>query len=484
MSSPDLTSHGRRAKLVCTLGPATATPEAVRALIDAGMDVARVNFSHGTDDDHARAVRLVREATAEAGRVVATLADLSGPKIRLGEIRAGHLHLEPGARFLLRSDGRPGDATGASTTYPGLGADLRPGDRVLLADGAVELIVREVGADVVTEVVKSLRKGRVGTRSGVNVPSERMSLPAITDKDRADLVRALDLGFDTVAQSFVRSADDVRELRALMGRRRVPIVAKLENRSAVENAEAIIRTADAIMVARGDLGVEIELEEIPIVQKEIISLCRRTGTPSVVATQMLESMVTSPKPTRAEVSDAANAILDGADAVLLSAETAVGEFPVEAAAAAAKIAGIAEQRGRRFRLRLPKAETGTTAQAIARAAVEVTETDLDVSAIACFTRTGRTAMLVAAERPEVPVYAFSPEERVARGLAGVWGLTPCLSDAPDDVDGLIAMIDKRLVADGLVEEGRTIVLVGAAPVGRAHTNLLKVHVLGSPAYRS
>lgn len=475
----------RRAKLICTLGPASAAPDVVGQLVDAGMDVARVNFSHGTPAEHARALEVVRRAAEERGRTVAALADLSGPKIRLGALKH-HLHLEPGMRFVLRGDGPdgpPGDETGASTSHPGLGGDLRPGDRVLVADGAVELVVLECGHDVATEVVKSLHKSRVADRAGVNVPSGRMSLPPITDKDRVDLRVALDLGFDLVAQSFVRSAEDVRELRALMGERRVPVVAKIENRPAVENAEAIVETADAVMVARGDLGVEIPLEEIPIVQKELIGLCRRAGTPSIVATQMMESMLATAKPTRAEVSDAANAVLDGADAVMLSGETAIGAYPVEAATAAASVATVAEERGAGFRVPAPTPTVRDEARAIARAACGIARSGLQVDAIACFTRTGRTARLLAADRPEMPLIAFSSDPSIVRSLALTWGVTPFVSEAPEDVDEMIAMMDRRLVQDGLCARDRTVVMVAAAPVGRAHTNLLKVHRLGSPAYR-
>lgn len=485
MEASSILGVARRAKLVCTLGPATSTPERVRALVGAGMDVARVNFSHGSLEEHAAALRQVRDAAEAAGRMVGVLADLSGPKVRLGELDGGAINLLPGARFELRSGSEPGDAAGASTNHPTLARDLERGDRVLLADGAIELVVRRIAGDaVVTEVVKAIRGGRVTNRAGVNVPAERLSLPPVTDKDRDDLATVLDLGFDLVAQSFVRSAADVEALRALMGDRRVPIVAKVENRLAVEEAESIAATAEGLMVARGDLGVEIPLEEVPVVQKGLIRLGRRAGIPVVVATQMLESMVGSPRPTRAEASDAANAILDGADSVMLSAETAIGEYPVEAARAAVRLAEVAEEQGREFRLPLAGPVTRDEGQAIARAASAVCREELAIAAIACFTRTGRTARLIAAERPDVPVFAFSASLPIVRSLAAVWGVTPVESESPSDVDSLIAMIDRRLVAGGLVETRSTVVMVAAAPVGRAPTNLLKVHRLGSPGYRT
>jgi pyruvate kinase len=475
---------GRRAKLVCTLGPASAHPKTVRDLVDAGMDVARVNFSHGTDRDHREALRLVREASDEAGRTVAALADLSGPKVRLGDLARGEVFLRTGARFELRPDGEPGDAHGAPTNHPALAEDLEPGDRVLLADGAVELVVTEIrGREVVTEVTKADRGGRVGNRAGVNVPAERLSLPSITDKDRKDLARALDLGFDVVAQSFVRSASDVQALRSMMGHRRVPIVAKMETRPAVEAAVAIAEVADGVMVARGDLGVEIPLEEIPVIQKDLIRTCRRAATPAIVATQMFESMLTSARPTRAEVSDAANAVLDGADAVMLSGETAIGEYPVEAARTARRVIEVAEERGGAWRLPVTDIPIRTAGQAVARAASRVIGGTVDIAAVACFTRSGRTATLIAAERPDVPVFAFASDPTLVRALAAVWGVTPVLTEAPEDIDALIAMMEHRLVDGRLVEPGRTVVMVAATPVGRAPTNLLKVHRLALPDVR-
>ena len=468
---------GRRAKLVCTLGPATATPDAVRALVDAGMDVARVNFSHGTDDDHRRSVENVRQASRDVERPIAVLADLSGPKVRLGELAGGSVTLEEGRPFELRpEDPRPGDSAGACVSHPGLANDLRRGDRVLLADGAAELLVTGVGATITTDVVSG---GVVSNRAGVNVPSERLSLPPITDKDRVDLERALDLGVDLVAQSFVRRGTDVLELRELMGDRRVPIIAKIENRSAVDNAEDVARTADAVMVARGDLGVGLPLEDVPVVQKELVRLCIRLGTPVVVATQMLESMLHARRPTRAEVSDAANAILDGADALMLSGETAIGEFPIEAARRAVRIAEVAEARGSDFRGRRAEPLHGGAGRTVARAACSAAAQNPEIDAIACFTRTGRTAALIAAERPAVPIYALSPNPRMVRAMALLWGVRPALSEAPDTTDEMIELLDAHLVSSGLASHGQLVALVAAAPMG-ARTNLLKIHRLGSP----
>ena len=467
----------RRAKLVCSLGPATSTAERVRALVGAGMDVARINLSHGSAEEHAAALRLVRSVAEESGRVVAAMSDLSGPKVRLGVLPDEGIELEVGAAFALRADAGPGDERGVGTTHPRLASDLVSGDRVLLADGRVELEVERVADGSATTRV--VRGGWVGTRSGVSAPAERLSLAAITDKDRRDLDRVLDLGFDLVAQSFVRSLDDVRELRGLMGERRIPIVAKIENRPAVERAEQIAEAADGLMVARGDLGVETPLEELPLLQKELVRLCRTKACPSIVATQMLESMLVAPRPTRAEVSDVANAVLDGADALLLSGETAVGDHPIEAARTAVGVIEAAESRGRAFATTFSPADTGDEGWAVARAACTLTRQRIDVAAIACFARTGRTVRLVASERPAVPIFAFCPDPGVARALGLVWGVTPIPSPPPVDVDDLIVQIDREVLARGLLPAGRLVVLLGADPPDRAHTNLVKVHRLGS-----
>ncbi|MGC8635279.1 MAG: pyruvate kinase [Candidatus Limnocylindrales bacterium] len=331
----------RSTKLVCTIGPASANrlPE----LIEAGLDVARINFSHGTPDEWAASVAAVRKAAQSANRPVAVLADLPGPKVRLGNFAADAVQLVEGARFVLRAQTGPGDQTGVDTSYPRLARDLQPGDRVLLADGAAELrVVAVVQDDVETEVV---RGGVVRSHQGVNVPSERLSIDALTDRDRQGARVATELGVDYVAQSFVRRADDVRALRRLLGDSAPPIVAKIETAAALGAIDEIVAVSDALMVARGDLGVELPFEEVPLLQKMLLRKALAAGLPSIVATQMLESMINAPRPTRAEASDVANAVLDGADAVMLSAETAVGAYPIEAAAAAVRIVEAVERGG-------------------------------------------------------------------------------------------------------------------------------------------
>jgi pyruvate kinase len=466
------------AKLVCTLGPATESGDSVRALADAGCDVFRVNFSHGDPKDHAKRVQVVRSVCDELGSDLAVMADLPGPKIRLGELVTEPLALSTGSRFVLRAGGGRGGAGGASVTYDGLARDVRPGDRILLADGAVELIVRDArDDDVVTEVV---RGGSIRSRAGVNVPAERLELPAITDRDREALAAALDLVVDLVAQSFVRSAADVAALRASMGARAVPIVAKIETRPAVEDIGKVLEEADAVMVARGDLGVELPMEEIPIIQKEILLAARAAARPAIVATQMLESMTHAPRPTRAEATDVANAVLDGADAIMLSAETAIGEFPVEAAVAAVRIAEVAEERGARFRVGRPSCTHADEGAAAAHAASQIAGDVPHVVAVSCFTRTGRTAAFLSSERPPVPIYAFAPDPAVRRALAIRWGVRPLPAAVPDDTDDMIALMDEGLRAAGVATDGQLVVLVAASPFGRAHTNMVKIHRLGSP----
>ena len=324
-------------QLVCTIGPGSAAR--VPELVAAGMDVARINFSHGTPHEHAAAAAAVRAAAQAAGRSIGILIDLPGPKIRLGLLAGGEVQLVVGEPFILMAGRRAGDRYGATTTHAGLAADLRPGDPVYLADGAIELRVTRCTDDVETEVV---RGGTVRSGAGVNVPSRRLTLPALTDRDRRLLPRALALRPDLVAQSFVRRAEDVAELREALGDAPATIVAKIETRPAVDDIERILTAAPAIMVARGDLGIEIPFEEVPIVQKELVARASARGVTSIVATQMLESMVHSPRPTRAEASDVANAVLDGATAILLSAETAIGAYPVESAATAMRIVRHAE----------------------------------------------------------------------------------------------------------------------------------------------
>jgi pyruvate kinase len=462
---------------VCTLGPASATPKLVRALVEAGTSIFRINFSHGTPEDHARSARLVREVEEVVQRPLAVLVDLPGPKVRLGAMDPDPFPFRPGQRFALRPDG-PGDDSGTSTTYPRLADDLERGDRVLLADGAVELTVSEVEGSVVS--LKCVRGGIVRSGQGVNVAADRLSLPAVTDRDREGLARALDMGVDLIAQSFVRGPADIAELRTLMGDRVVPIVAKIETKLAVEHIEGILEITDALMVARGDLGVELPMEEVPLLQKAILVAAREASRPAIVATQMLESMIRAPRPTRAEATDVANAVLDGADGIMLSGETAIGEYPFEAAAAATRIAEAAETRGARFRAARPPCRHEGEAAAVAHAVADVARETAEVIAITCYTETGRTARLVSAERPECPIYAFMPDEAVRRTNTVLWGVVPLPADPPADTDEMIALMDAGLQAHGLAERGQLVVMAAASPAGRTTTNMLKIHQVGTP----
>jgi pyruvate kinase len=465
-----------RTKLVCTLGPASATSSMVRGLVEAGASVFRINCSHGTADDHARGVSIVREVEASTGRPLTVFADLPGPKVRLADVVPDPFPFREGQRFELRPDG-PGDEDGAATTHAGLAGDLRRGDRVLLADGAVEFTVTGIEGDVV--VTECVRAGTVRSRQGVNVPAERLALPPVTDRDREMLRHVLDLEVDLVAQSFVRDPGDLEQLRTAMDDRPVPIVAKIETRPAVDEFDRILDVADAAMVARGDLGVELPMEEIPLVQKRLLRTARAAGRPVIVATQMLESMIRSPHPTRAEANDVATTVLDGADAIMLSAETAVGEHPLEAASVATRIAMAAESQGAEYRAAQPPCQHAGEAAAVAHAAASIVAGDADVVAITCYTTTGRTAALLSAERPRVPIHAFIPDEDVLRANGLLWGVQSHAAERPHDTDRMIAMMDEGLRAAGLAVEGEVVVMAASMPAGRTTTNMLKVHQVGS-----
>jgi pyruvate kinase len=451
----------------------------VADLIDAGMDVARLNFSHGSPGSRASDSAAVRSAAASRGQRVAILADLAGPKIRLGDLGAGgSVRLEAGTSFRLSTGGgnKAGGLDGASVTYRRLAADIRTGDRVLLADGAAELRVTAVGdGDVDTEVV---RGGTVRSRAGVSIPSERITTPALTAKDRADVPRALAIGADLVAQSFVRSAEDVRELRQLLGPDGPSIVAKIETRAAVDDFERILSAADAVMIARGDMGVELPYEEVPIIQKQLVRRALDRGVPSIVATQMLESMIVSPRPTRAEASDVANAVFDGADAIMLSGETAIGEYPVLAAEAAARICELCERRGTEHLATGAPPSGDTDARALAYAAVTLANAENDIAGIACYTRTGSTARILASLRPRVPIFAFSPDQAVAARLALVHGVVGRTCVAATDVADRLGLMAWLLGESKVLPAGSAVVLVASTAAAGSGPNLLEVHRIG------
>jgi pyruvate kinase len=469
----------RRAKIVCTLGPATSSLEQITALVEAGMDVARLNFSHGKHEDHARAYRLVREATDKVGRAVAVLADLQGPKIRLGTFADGPVVWETGSRVCITVEDVEGTAERVSTTYKDLANDARVGDRLLIDDGKLALTVVDVqGPDVFCLVLEG---GPVSNNKGLSLPGVAVSVPAMSEKDAEDLRFALSLGVDFVALSFVRSAKDVELVREIMRQEDVycPVIAKLEKPEAVQNLEAIVNAFDGVMVARGDLGVELALEQVPLVQKRAVQAARERNKPVIVATQMLESMIENSRPTRAEASDVANAVLDGADAVMLSGETSVGKYPIVAVRTMDRIVAAVETE----QVMVPDLvkQVKHRSVAIVRAAKDIGET-LDVQALAAFTSTGRTAQRLAALHTRLPILAFTTDPRVRSRLALSWGVETFLVPEVTHTDDMVGQVDFSLLSIGRLHEGDNVVIVAGSPPNTAgSTNLVRVHEVGTEA---
>jgi pyruvate kinase len=492
---------GRRVKIVCTLGPACRDRKTLLAMARAGMDIARLNLSHGDHTEHARAIRLTREVSREIGRPLGILADLAGPKIRTDEIVGGVRRLRRGEEIVLSARRHPRDPSTIGTTYPHLAEDLAPGHTVLLDDGRIHLQVVQVRA---TEArCRVVEGGDLESHKGINLPGVPLSVPAVTPKDQEDLAFALDQGVDLVAISFVLRADEVRRatrlvrrLVRLTGRTRgeeaslpftaphPPIIVKLEKPQALDDLEAILQEAAGVMVARGDLGVEISPEKVPAAQKRIIRRALTLGRPVITATQMLESMTTRTRPTRAEASDVANAVLDGTDAVMLSAETAVGRYPVETVRMMDRIIRETERTVPRDTIperRLSDfGESPSPEDAVSRAATTLAAA-LDAAAIVAFTQSGLTALRLARRRPAVPIVAFSPTEATMRRLALVWGVTPWPLALSTRLAPLVQRADRALQAMRLARPGDRVVLVMGYPPGRMGlTNLLKIHVVGEP----
>lgn len=466
------------AKIVVTLGPASESRETVEALIHAGTQIFRMNASHGPWEQHQQRIETVRAAEKATGRAVGILLDLQGPKIRLGKFAAGKCLLETGARFTITTEETLGDERRASTTYTHFAQDVRPGDRVLLNDGAVTLRARSSnGTSVDFDVVSG---GPIGNQKGINLPGVRVSAPSVTEKDLADLKAGLAAGVDYVAMSFVRSAADVRALREHMGTARVPIIAKIEKPEAVHDIEAILDVANGIMVARGDLGVEMSLEMVPPIQKRLIRRARRKNRFVITATQMLESMIENANPTRAEVSDVANAIYDGTDAVMLSAETSVGKYPVNAVEYMVRIAEEAERAiRRRGFVDLPHIAGSSDSDIVADAAFNAARA-ADVQAIVVFTSSGYSARLVSRYRPPVKLLAMTASVDTARRLLVNYGVIPVLAPDTLSTDEMLGQMDTLLVERGLLKPGDKVVFVAGQPVGRAgSTNLMKLHRVGA-----
>lgn len=470
----------RRAKIVCTLGPATSGPEQIAALVEAGLDVARLNMSHGSHDTHLAAYRAVRAASDAAGRSVGVLADLQGPKIRLGSFPSGPVMLPAGQEFTITTDDLPGDAGQASTTYEGLTGDVRRGTKILVDDGRVVLEVTGVtGNRVRTRVLVG---GTVSDHKGLNLPGTRVSVPALTPKDEADLRWALALRADMVALSFVQGPEDAERALEIMDEAggRLPLIAKIEKPQAVESLAEVVEAFDGIMVARGDLGVELPLEQVPVVQKRAIALARDAARPVIVATQMLESMIAAPRPTRAEASDVANAVLDGADALMLSAETSLGAYPAETVSTMARIIMAAETGAGTSVLPIAS-EPSTTGGAIANAAAEVGAV-VGARALVAFTMTGETARRLARYRSPIPLLAFTTEPATRSQLALTWGVETFLVPPVAHTDGMVRQVEAALLEIGRCEKGDKVVIVAGSPPGTpGRTNALRVHRIGDTA---
>ncbi|WP_314431528.1 pyruvate kinase [Microbacterium lacticum] len=479
----------RRAKIVATLGPATESYEMIRAIIDAGVDVARLNLSHGSYAEHEGRFANVRKAADDAGRAVAILVDLQGPKIRLGKFSDGPHELAVGDTFRITTDDVVGTRDLVGTTFKGLAGDVKPGDSLLIDDGKVRVQVESVDGPVVT--TKVAVPGTVSNNKGINLPGVAVSVPALSEKDEQDLRWGLQAGADLIALSFVRNAADITRVHEIMAEegRKIPVIAKIEKPQAVDNLEEIIDAFDGIMVARGDLAVELPLEAVPIVQKEAVELCRRMAKPVIVATQMLESMTYSPVPTRAEASDVANAVLDGTDAVMLSGETSVGKYPVLTVQTMARIVESTEDHGLE---RIPpvSAKPRTQGGIITLAANEVAEF-VGAKFICIFTESGDTARRMSRLRPGIPMMAFAVDPAIRRRMALTWGVQSTLVEHVAHTDLMFIQVDEFFLGQGLAKEGDKVVVISGSPPGIiGSTNDIRIHKIGdavngnAPIYQS
>ncbi|MCL6477121.1 MAG: pyruvate kinase [Peptococcaceae bacterium] len=470
-----------RTKIVCTIGPASEKLPVLIKMMQAGMNVARLNFSHGTHEDHARRLELIREASRKTEKNVAVMLDTKGPEIRLGYLETEPVTLEAGKKIVLTVNDIKGNENILPVTYKGLPRDVFPGDRILIADGLIELRVLDKNRkNVECEIING---GEITSQKGVNLPGVAVNIPAVTDRDVNDIIFGTKNRMDFIAASFIRRANDVLAIRQIVEESGadLDIIAKIENREGLNNIDEIIKVADGIMVARGDLGVEIPVEEVPLVQKTVIEKCNRAGKPVIIATQMLESMIHNPRPTRAEASDIANAIFDGADAIMLSGETAAGHYPVEAVQTMASIAARAES-SPKYRVMLNRRDeltACTVTDAISHATCSISE-DLGATAIITSTESGYTARMVSKYRPKAPVVAVTPEEKVLRKMALVWGVQPTLVERTNDTDGMISAAIGASLKAGLISPGDLVVITAGVPVGvHGTTNLIKVHTVGS-----
>jgi pyruvate kinase len=470
----------RKAKIVCTIGPASESVETLKKLIHAGMNVARLNFSHGSHEEHAARIANIRQAAEETGKQVAILLDTKGPEIRTGLLAVDAVELQEGGTIVLTTEEVLGTAERVSITYADLPRDVKKGDTILIDDGLIGLTVEAVqGHEIVCRIKNG---GTLKSKKGVNVPGVKINLPGITEKDAQDIEFGIRQGVDFIAASFVRKASDILEIREILERHgvRIDIIAKIENQEGVDNVDEILAVSDGLMVARGDLGVEIPAEEVPLVQKKLIKKCNELGKPVITATQMLDSMQRNPRPTRAEASDVANAIFDGTDAIMLSGETAAGRYPVESVETMNRIALRAEQelnyREILYNQALQKQVTITDAisQAVANAAL-----DLDAAAVITATESGHTARMVSKYRPKAPIVAVTPHADVVRRLALVNGVYPVLGPMANTTDEMLEMSVQQALEAGFVRHGDLVVITAGVPVREVGTtNLMKIHVIG------
>ena len=470
--------NGRRAKIVCTLGPATSSFEMIDRLMRAGMDVARMNFSHGTPDEHAARFAAVRRASKHHQKPVAILADLQGPKIRTGTLENGRpVRLRFGQRFTITTRNIAANENGVSTTFRALPRSVHRGDRILMSDGDISLrVLSSHGTEIICQVENG---GELAEHQGINLPGVKLGIPSVTAKDRKDLAFALEQGADYIGLSFVRTAADVRHAKALIARagKNTPVIAKLEKPEAIVNLEEILSVTDGVMVARGDLGVEMSPEKVPVVQKEIIAKARNALVPVITATQMLDSMQKNPRPTRAEASDVANAIFDGSDAVMLSGETAAGRYPLEAVEMMDRIVREAEASPMEIPRPMRHAERKID-EAIAEAICHAAE-ELQMKVIAVFTESGSSARLVSKYRPRPPIVAFSPNQETRRRMSLLWGVFPRRISRVHDIDRLARTAESRLIAEKLAKHGDVVGIIAGTPLGtRGSTNLMRLIRIG------
>jgi pyruvate kinase len=474
----------RRAKIVATLGPATDDLVTVQKLIKAGLNVARLNMSHGDHSDHKKRLDLVREASKIEGKEIAALADLQGPKIRVGTFGNGPVSLVNGQNFTITTDDIAGDKEKVSTTYKGLPGDVKKGDPILVDDGKIRLEVIEVkGNNVVTKVIEG---GTISNSKGLNLPGVAVNVPAMSDKDKEDLIWALNNDCDLIALSFVRSSKDIEQVHKIMDEvgKRLPVIAKIEKPQAVENLQDILQAFDAIMIARGDLGVELPLEELPLVQKSAIQMARQVGKPVIVATQLLESMITSSRPTRAEASDVANAVLDGADALMLSGETSVGHNPVGVVETMARIIEHVEEEALEQLPKLEPEAQGSTGRAVTTAAVAVGKAT-NAKFLIAFTETGRSVRLMARHRSKTQILAFATDKKIQRQLTLIWGTETYFAQSVKHTDEMVATVDRHLTSTNLAKYGELVVIVAGVPPGvPGTTNGMRVHKVGTGADES